>query len=241
MATSTVLIPQAGLKLPSGWGRRDNMVKMYKDGLLKYGNFFKQASETSKIPVSLLMAFAIVESGLNPKANAGEKMEGSPWRSTAGLTQWDRRKGYADKYLSNEFKLGRMSEKEKEILKRKGVKWDAQGNFAPITAEQQLDPELNILIGSIYVGQYADSIYGGKKDDVEWGKDGDVIRLDRIITVYNRGGGGKDGLNARSKKYPTALALSKVVHPNASTYIHKIMGKDGALDVATKEFKDLIS
>ena len=30
MATSTVLIPQAGLKLPSGWGRRDNMVKMYK-------------------------------------------------------------------------------------------------------------------------------------------------------------------------------------------------------------------
>lgn len=240
MATSTILIPQAGLKLPSGWGRRDNMVKLYNKGINEYGKFFQQASETSKIPVSLLMAFAIAESTMNPKANAGYKMEGSPWRSTAGLMQWDRRKGYGDVYLSNEFKLGRMSEKEKEILKRKGIKWDAKGNFAPITAEQQLDPELNILIGSIYLGQYADSMIGGKKSAKEWGTENGIVRLDRIITVYNLGPYHRESeIAMNSGKTPLQLANS--INSTTSSYIHKIMGKDGALDVATKEFKDLIS
>jgi soluble lytic murein transglycosylase-like protein len=229
MATSTVLIPQAGLKLPSKWGRRDNMVTYYKKGLEKYGKFFQQASETSKIPVSLLMAFAIVESGMNPNANTG---------LTTGMMQWNR--NYADEYLTYEYKLGRMSEKEKEILKRKGLKWDANGKFAPITAQQQLDPELNILIGSIYLGQYADSIIGGKKSKNIWGKDGDIIRLDRIITVYNLGPYHRDSIRAMTTN-TSPLELANSVNNTTSTYIHKILGKDGALDVASKEFKDLIS
>jgi soluble lytic murein transglycosylase-like protein len=232
MATNTLLIPQMGLKLPVKWGKRYHMVDGFKKGWAKYGKFFKQASETSKIPVSVLMAFAMVESGFNPNADTG---------ATTGMMQWNRSKGYADKILSTEFKMGRMSEKEKEILKRKGVKWDAQGNFAPITASQQLDPELNILIGSIYIGQYADSIYNGRKEDIEWGTDNGVLRLDRIITVYNTGGGAGAGKRARTTEFKTPLQTANALNPVTASYIHKILGTDGALDVATKEYKDIIA
>jgi hypothetical protein len=240
MALSNIGVPHPGLKLPSSWGRRGDMVRLLTNGWTKYGGFFQQAAKTSNIPVEMLMAFAVVESNMNPNVQAGRVIAGQT-KSTTGLMQWDRRPGYADKILTNEFKLGRMSEAEKAILKRKGVKWDTNGNFQPITQNQQLDPELNILIGSIYLGQYADSIYQGKKEPIEWGRDGDKLRLDRMITVYNTGGGEGVGAKARTKLYKTPLELAKAANDTTSAYIHKIMGVDGALDVLTKELKSVVS
>jgi len=231
MATSTLLVPAAGLKLPSGWGRRADMVNILTKGWNKYGKFFKQAAETSKVPVQVLMSFALVESTMNPSADTG---------ATTGMMQWNRTPGYADKVLTTEFKLGRMSEAEKEILKRKGVKWSSAGVFQPITAAQQLDPELNILIGSIYLGQYADSISKGVQR-APFSVDNGELRIDRIIPLYNTGEGSDDSLNAINKKFATPLLTAQNAKKTITRdYIHKILGVDGAMDVLTKELKDIV-
>lgn len=231
MAVSTLSVPAMGLKLPKGWGTRPVMVQVLTKGWNKYGKFFKQASKTSNVPVQVLMAFAVVESTMNPSASTG---------LTTGMMQWNRADGYANKVLETEFKLGRMSDAEKEILSRKGVKWDVNGKFAPITASQQLDAELNILIGSIYLGQYADSIVGGKKIP-EFATENGVLRVDRMIPLYNTGENSDDSETAKSKKWATPL-LTAQNSKKAITrdYIHKILGVDGALDVLTKELKNVV-
>lgn len=239
--TSVVSVPVMGLTAPpKSVGSREYLASVIKKAWTKYGTFFKNASETSKLPVPLLMSWAFVESSFSPTANAGYPIEGSKYKSTAGMMQWDRRKGYADAVLTREFKLGRMSEAEKEVLKRKGVKWTAEGVFSPITEAQALDPELNILIGSIYLGQYADSITG-KGQQPAFATENGVLRIDRMIPLYNTGEGSKDSLNAISKKFKTALeTANNASRPVTSDYIHKILGKNGTMDVMTKELKDLI-
>ncbi len=225
MATSTLSIPSDGLKLSPSWGNRAVMNQVLTKGWNKFGKFFKQASETSNVPVEVLMSFALVESTMNPNAATG---------LTTGLMQWNRAPGYADKTLETEFKLGRLSDREKEILKRKGVKWDANGKFTPITAAQQLDPELNILIGSIYIGQYMDSIVKGKAL-APFAVDNGVLRIDRIIPLYNTGEGSRFSKDAINKIHPTPLATAQNSTGVTKDYINKILGKDGAMDVLTKE------
>lgn len=228
---SVLSVPASGLKLPKSWGSRENMVQTLKKGWLKYGKFFQQAAETSKVPIQVLMAFAVVESTMNPNAATG---------LTTGMMQWNRGKGYADKVLETEFKLGRLSEKEKEILKRKGVKWDTNGKFQPITAAQQLDPELNILIGSIYLGQYMDSIVKGEKK-TPFAVDNGVLRIDRIVPLYNTGEGSKYSIAAMNKKHATPLATALNSTGVTRDYIHKILGVDGAMDVLTNELKTIVA
>jgi hypothetical protein len=230
MAVSTLSIPSAGLKLPSGWGTRPVMVQVLSKGWKNYGKFFKSVSEMTNVPIQVLMSFAVVESTMNPNASTGD---------TTGLMQWNRAKGYADAVLTNEFKMGRLNDKEKEVLKRKGVKWDAKGVFQPITASQQLDVELNILIGAIYIGQYMDSIIKGKQL-APFAVDNGQLRIDRIIPPYNTGEGSKFTQEAISKKHATPLQTALNSTGVTKDYINKILGVNGAMDVLTKELKDLI-
>jgi hypothetical protein len=230
MAVSTLSVPTVGLKLPSGWGTRADMVSVLKKGWDKYGNFFKQAAEVTNVPIQVLMAFAVVESTMNPNAATG---------FTTGLMQWNRDKGYADAVLTNEFRTGRLSEEEKAILKRKGVKWDSTGKFQPITAEQQLDVELNILIGAIYLGQYMDSIIKGKQLP-PFAVDNGILRLDRIIPPYNTGEGSKFTVAAINKVHATPLQTAQNSPGVTRDYVNKMLGVNGAMDVLTKELKDII-
>lgn len=230
MAVSTLSIPSAGLKLPSGWGNRTSMVQVLTKGWTKYGKFFKQASELTNVPIQVLMSFAVVESTMNPSAATG---------FTTGMMQWNRNKGYADAVLSNEFRMGRLSDKEKEVLKRKGVKWDATGKFQEITASQQLDVELNILIGAIYLGQYMDSIIKGKQL-APFTVDNGVLRIDRMIPPYNVGEGSSFAKDAINKVHATPLQTAQNSPGVTRDYVNKILGVNGAMDVLTKELKDII-
>jgi hypothetical protein len=226
MATSTVAAPQANLVSPASWGSRDSIVKMMRKIVKDYGKDLKFASENSKIPVGILAAFIAVEStGI---ANAGAP---SP---TQGLMQWNR--AYAKGFLEAEKRLGRLTPAEEEKLASYGIRFNAQGLTRVITADDQLKPGLNILIGSILLGQYVDSRYDGGKFTGRWAIDQDgKLRLDRIITVYNAGAYGADGKKARTGNHPTAFALANVVNATTKAYINKILGKNGAMDVAANE------
>lgn len=223
MATTSLPVPSAGLVSPTTWGTRESIKDMIKNIEANYGKFFKFASETSRIPKPVLMSFCAVESGGNPTA-------GPAGHITQGLMQWNRE--YAKKQLEDELEKGRMSPAEKSKLAAYGIRFDEKGKTRKITNADQLKPELNILIGSIILGQLIDT---------EWGTDKGVIRLDRVISVYNAGAYGETGKKARLGGHRTPALLAAAVNPTTRAYIKKILGKNGALEIATTDLKNQIA
>jgi hypothetical protein len=213
MATLLVDVPASGLQSPSNWGSRTQIKSMLERIWKNYGSYIKFASLNSKIPSKVLVAFIAVESG--GKADAG-----SAGHITQGLMQWNR--SYAKTQLERELSQNRMTPAEKSKLAEFGISFDANGKTREITNADQLKPELNILIGSIVLGQLIDN---------DWAKEGNKLRLDRVIAVYNAGAYGDTGKKARLGNYPTPKALADSVNSISRSYIAKIVGKDGALDI----------
>jgi hypothetical protein len=220
MATSTLLIPSEKLISPLSWGSRQSIKTMLEKILYNYGTFIAFASENSKLPKSVIASFIAVESGGNSKAGASGHI-------TQGLMQWNRT--YAKSNLEKEYAEKRLTEAEQKKLASFGIKF-TNGKTRAITNADQLKAELNILIGSIILGQMADE---------KWATDSNgSLRLDRMIAVYNAGAYGDTGKKARLGEYATPYDLSKAVNPITSAYINKILGKDGAMDILTSDFAD---
>ena len=238
MATTTISAPKANLVSPSSWGSREAIKGQVSNIMKKYGAFIKTASENAKIPAQVIASFIAVESGGNPTAGGAS----SP---TQGLMQFNRT--YAKNILETEFKLGRLTPEEKSILAKYGITFNAQGQTRAITQADAIKPELNILIGTILLGQYADSYHDGGKSTMMGGvrrkwaiddQDGE-LRLDRMIAVYNAGAYGDAGTKARTGTHGTAKQLSDSVNAVTSSYIKKMLGVNGAMDVASTDLKNL--
>ena len=238
MATTTITAPKANLISPSSWGSRDAIKGQVSNIMKKYGAYIKTASENANIPAQVIASFIAVESGGNPTAGGAS----SP---TQGLMQWNRT--YAKNILETEYKLGRLTPEEKSILAKYGITFNAQGLTRAITQADAVKPELNILIGTILLGQYADSYHDGGKSTMVGGvrrkwaiddKDGE-LRLDRIIAVYNSGAYGDAGSKARTGAYATAKQLADSVNTITRSYIAKMLGVNGAMDVASTDLKSL--
>jgi hypothetical protein len=227
MATYTLAIPQKGLVSPSNWGSRASITSMMNKIIDKYGDAIKFASDNSKLPKEVIASFIAVESGGNASAGASGHV-------TQGLMQWNR--NFAQNTLEAEYRMGRLTPAEKDKLASYGIKFDSKGKTRPITNADQLKPELNILIGSILLGQMADSYFdGGKKQNV-WAVDGNgALRLDRMIAVYNAGAYGSIGKAGRLGNHATPNDLANAVPEPTKSYIKKILGINGAMDVATSE------
>ena len=217
MATSTLLIPSEKLISPLSWGSRQSIKTMLERILYNYGTFITFASENSKLPKSVIASFIAVESGGNSKAGASGHI-------TQGLMQWNRT--YAKSNLETEYAEKRLTPAEIQKLASFGIKF-TNGKTRAITNADQLKPELNILIGSIILGQLADD---------KWATDSNgSLRLDRMIAVYNAGAYGDTGKKARFGEHNTPYDLAKAVNPTTSAYISKILGKDGAMDILTSD------
>lgn len=256
METKQILaldVPAQGLVAPTTWGSREAIKNMLQKINTNYGAFFKFASENSNIPVSALIAFCAVESGGNPTA-------GGAGHVTQGLMQWNRT--YAKSQLETELAKGRMTPAEKDKLASFGIKFDSKGKTREITNADQLKPELNILIGSILLGQLIDTDWGKEVDlaaATQYAKDLAKedrvfftealkkaqeqyfkLRLDRVIAVYNAGAYSSTGKAARTGNHADPKALASVVNPTTAAYIKKIMGTNGAMDIATSELKSIL-
>lgn len=220
MATSTLLIPSEKLISPLSWGSRQSIKTMLERILYNYGTFITFASENSKLPKSVLASFIAVESGGNSKAGASGNV-------TQGLMQWNRT--FAKANLEQEYAEKRLTEAEQKKLASFGIKF-TNGKTRAITNADQLKAELNILIGSIILGQLADEKWATDKNG--------ALRLDRMIAVYNAGAYGDTGKKARFGEHITPYDLAKSVNPTTSAYISKILGKDGAMDIVTSDLAD---
>jgi soluble lytic murein transglycosylase-like protein len=238
MATTTISVPKPNLVSPSSWGSREAVKGQVANIMKKYGSFIKTASENAKIPPQVIASFIAVESGGNPTAGGAS----SP---TQGLMQWNR--NFAKNILETENRLGRLTPEEKSILAKYGITFNAQGQTRTITQADAIKPELNILIGTILLGQYADSYHDGGKSTMvggvrrKWAIDdaSRELRLDRMIAVYNAGAYGDTGKKARIGTFPTAKALADNVNSITRSYINKMLGVNGAMDVASTDLKNL--
>jgi hypothetical protein len=147
--------------------------------------------------------------------------------------QWNRE--YAKQQLEDELSKKRMTEGEKSVLAKYGIKFDSNGKTRTITNSDQKKPELNITIGSIILGQLIDQ---------EWGTSPNgTIHLDRVIAVYNAGAFGDTGKKARQKTsplYDTPQKLANAVNSVTKAYIKKMLGWDGAMDIASSDLKNVI-
>lgn len=211
MAEVKITYPATGLVAPSSWGSKESIKKMMEKIYKDYGTYIDFVAKESKLPKELIASFIAVESGGNAKA-------GSSGHPTQGLMQWNR--AYAKDMLEREKKQGRMTKGEQDKLASYGIKFDANGKTRVITNADQLKPELNILIGTMTLGQMVDT---------DWGTENGEIKVERIIAVYNAGAYGDTGKKARSKSYKTPKELADAVNPTTRAYINKILGLNGAL------------
>jgi len=218
---STLPIPAKGLVSPSNWNTPEKLVEIISNTWNKYKSYFEFASKNSGISSKILLGFTIVESGGDPKA-------GGSGHITQGLMQWNRK--FAQSQLEDEFKKNRLTQAEKDKLASFNIKFDSKGKTRAITNADQLKPELNILIGSIILGQLVDE---------PWAKFASLTRWDRIIAVYNSGAYGDTGKKARTGNHATPKALADDVNSITKAYIEKMLGKDGVLDVIQKNFKQI--
>jgi len=238
MPLLTISAPKANLTSPSSWGSRDAIKGQVSNIMKKYGAYIKVASENSNIPAQVIASFIAVESGGNPTAGGSS----SP---TQGLMQWNRT--YGKNILETEYKMGRLTPEEKSILAKYGITFNSAGQTRAITQADAIKPELNILIGSILLGQYADSYHDGGKSTMvggvrrKWAVDdaNGELRLDRIISVYNAGAYGDTGKKAREGNHGNAKQLSDSVNSVTSSYIKKMLGINGAMDVASTDLKSI--
>jgi soluble lytic murein transglycosylase-like protein len=238
MATTTISAPKANLISPSSWGSRAAIKGQVSNIMKKYGSYIKVASANSKIPPQVLASFIAVESGGNPTAGGSSSL-------TQGLMQWNRT--YGKNILETEYRMGRLTPEEKSILAKYGITFNAEGKTRAITQADAIKPELNILVGSILLSQYADSYHDGGKSTLvggvprKWAVDdaSNELRLDRMIAVYNAGAYGDAGKKARTGTYATAKALADSVNSVTRSYIKKMLGVNGAMDVASTDLKSL--
>jgi hypothetical protein len=218
MAEVKLSYPASGLTAPTSWGSKEAiknmMAKIYKD----YGTYIDFVAKESNLPKEMIASFIAVESGGNSKAGASGHV-------TQGLMQWNR--NFAKNTLETELAKGRMTKSEKDKLASFGITFDSKGKTRDITNADQLKPELNILIGTILLGQLVDT---------DWGTEDGEIKLDRVIAVYNAGAYGDTGKKARSKAYKTPKDLANAVNTVTRAYINKILGTNGALHL-TKDIK----
>jgi len=218
-------VPVRDLTSPSSWGNRDQIKRMLERIWSNYGKFIQDAEKNSGIPTPVLAAFIAVESGGNEKA-------GPAGHITQGLMQWNRT--FAKKQIEREIKNGELTDGEKQILQKYGV-MTANGSIREVTNADQLKPELNIAIGSIVLGQLIDQ---------PWAKDAfGNLALDRVIAVYNAGAYGATGKAARqltTPKLDTPSKLAAGVNTVTRSYIAKILGVNGSLDITTSDLQKTI-
>jgi Transglycosylase SLT domain len=223
MANIFLAVPEKNLISPI------NYEKMIPEIKRKFGPYIKFASENSKLPEEVLAAFIAVESSGN------EKVINKVNPKIAGLMQFNRQ--FTSNSLQGEKKLGRLTPAEEEKLASFNIKFDKNGKInREITQSDQLNAELNILIGSIILGQLADSLFDGGKFDGKWAVDkNNKLRLDRMLAVYNAGAFGEVGKAARKGNHATPFDLHNAIRvAETKTYIKKLLGKNGAMDVQVK-------
>ncbi|MBO0930371.1 transglycosylase SLT domain-containing protein [Fibrella aquatilis] len=181
----------------------------------RFGAYIDQAARLCNIPEPVITSFIYIESAGNPNANTG----------AIGLMQIDHITASEGIYL--EKKKGRLTADERAVLyrfmgsrldcilkqKSRGQKLACNNSTGvAVTRSELLNPEFNILVGSIYLATL-----------IEEETTGGIVRLDKVIARYNR----KYDIRPTGATADDVIAESPAVTQN---YIKKFVGPLGLLE-----------
>jgi soluble lytic murein transglycosylase-like protein len=178
----------------------------------KYGAFINNSSDISNVPVNLISSIIFIESGGDQNAISGA--------GAVGLMQLMVNSG--TDILTIERQQRRFSDGEKSTFLRlvgadKYAKYQKVQMGTMLTTKQDLlDPELNIFIGTIYLGNLID----------RYTENGQV-RLDKVIVSYNQG---YYAYNKGKNLTGSIDDLVSSLNSETSSYITKLLGQNGVLD-----------
>jgi hypothetical protein len=177
----------------------------------QYGTIVQLVTKITNVPENLLYAFIFIESAGNQYAING---------SAIGLMQLSPAGASDMIFLEN--KRGRLQAAEKAILRRQmGARFDAitrmryMGDGVYVNANDLGQAEFNILAGAIYLGILLD-------EHIE----GEYVRMDKVVTRYNRGYFTKNLSGDLDNFYLTQNNTTR-------DYILKLVGTNGIIDILT--------
>jgi soluble lytic murein transglycosylase-like protein len=185
-----------------------------------YYAIINNIANITNVPYYLLKAFIFIESGGNPNvissAGAVGLMQIAPISATDIVWQ------EANQKRLNSFErnmlikyIGAPAMACIEGMQYRSQKRACNGNTGfLITKQHLLNPELNILIGAIYIGILIDEESSGGQ-----------VRLDRVVVRYNRGYFNKKGLSG------SITDILANMNNESRSYIVKLLGKNGLLDI----------
>ena len=179
----------------------------------KYGSYIRSASVYNKIPKELIEAFIFIESGGNEKAVSSA--------NAVGLMQLTIQT--ANDVVRRDYKNKKFTNAEYSILKKYIGEQNAKNLLLSpmgktdvfIIKEHLFKPELNIMLGTAYLGQIVDKL-----------KSENDLRLDKAIILYNRGF--YTNKNNLLGDYEQLLNNQPTETKN---YILKLVAKNGVLDI----------
>lgn len=184
-----------------------------------YGAIIANVSKLTNVPEELIVALIFIESRGKVNAVSGK---------ATGLMQLDYTSAGDIVFFNNKQK--RLSEPEKALIIKHisqtrfnaivGMKWMGEKTKANgykgyvLSKTDLLNPELNILLGAIYVGILID-------DHTENG----VIRLDKLVLRYNK------GFFTKFSKTANVAQIYASASKTSQDYIKKLAGQNSALSV----------
>jgi len=183
----------------------------------QFSSIVSNISMITNISDSLIYSFIFIESGGDQTAVNG---------NAVGLMQIGINS--ATDIIYTEYKKGRLGSAEADLLQRYlGTRLNqiytmkSAGTVQVITSSDLFNPELNILIGCIYLGQLIDEH-----------QENNTVRLDKVVIRYNMGyysyarGGQLIG---------DVMGVLAKVNPITRSYITKLIGKNGILEMLEAE------
>ena len=180
----------------------------------RYGALITNIAAATNVSESIIYSFIYIESSGNPNQQTGMNY---------GLMQVGTNS--ATDIIFKEYKQGRLGAPEQAILRRCiGTRLDdiykikSLGTAQYIYPADLTDPECNILLGAILIGQLMDESLQS---------DG-TLRMDKVIVRYNMG----YYAYSRGNTLPATIADTvATVNGTTSDYILKMIGKNGVLEI----------
>lgn len=207
--------------------QKDLILSKLNDIEKNFGSIITIVSNATNVPIEIIKSIIFIESG--GKSDIESFICGkNDSKCPVGLMQISPETATNVPFIENKNK--RLSEHEKDLL----YKWIGKDKTNCILSMQYMnqkkkcnnntgvsftkkelkDPKINILIGSMLLGQYIDKYTENKK-----------VRLDKVVIAYNKSAKTADRAGS------TIEDAMKNLPKETSKYIAKFLGKNGTMDL----------
>ncbi len=183
----------------------------------KYGNIINNVADMTGVNEEVIEGFIFIES-------SGNKDAKTPY--AIGLMQIS--PAMVSDTIIKEYRSKRLDKREEDIIKKnigadrwtkvQKAKSNSIGTF--VTRDELFDPEFNILMGALHIGQLMDEF-----------TENNIPRLDKVVVIYNTGRYSKLAKKIIADKTSSMEKLTNSLPVGQADYVRKLIGVNSVLDI----------